>query len=268
MAWRMARLGWSGAGLVAALAVAVGACNVQISDRTQAKDQWQRHYTLAAGGTLEIRNTNGLIHVEPADGNAVDITADRVVSAGTDQAAKAALAAFTIRETVSPDRIAIDSSNQTAGILINMSRRVDYHVRVPAWANLSLTTTNGDMELTGAHFTGTFHAESTNGHVQAAGLEGAVTARTTNGPISLDVSKLAADGLSATTTNGTITITVPKGAGAHVSARVTNGSITPENLGTVSIEEQSRRLFEASIDGGGPTIHLQTTNGAIRVKGK
>jgi Toastrack DUF4097 len=247
--------------------MAASACNLRISTDAEAKDQWQRRYTLKEGGTLEIRNTNGLIHIEPTDDGAVDITADRVVRAATDQAAKDALGRFEIQETVAPDRVTIDSTNRSAGIMINLQRHVDFHVRAPRWANLTIDTTNGNVEVVGPKLTGKLHATATNGRIRAAGLENAATIETTNGTITLDVDKLGDDGLSCSTTNGGISVTFPTDVKARISARVTNGSITKEGL-QVAVSEQSRRRLDGTIGGGGPMVRLETTNGFIKMMSK
>ena len=252
---------------VAASAVALAGCHVDLSMRAEAKDQWKRHYTIAKGGTLEVRNTNGLIRIEPGEGDAIDITADRVVQAANDQAAKDALAGLEIRETATADRVVIDSANR-GGINIgfNMSRRVDYVVRAPAWINVKLTTTNGDITV-GPGLSGTFYAEGTNGRISAQGLENSASASTTNGTISLDLAKLGEDGVTAETTNGTISVSVPPTIGARLSARVTNGVIRQEGL-TLKVSEQSRRRLDATLGSGGPEIKLETTNGAITIKAR
>lgn len=245
-------------------ALFLSACNVRLSMNAEARDQWQRHYTLALGGTLEIANTNGLIEIDSTDGTAVEVTADRVVQATTDQAAKDALAGFEIKETISPDHIVLDSASH-GGMTLNMSRRVEYHVRAPKSANVRLSTTNGDINLTGPSVSGTFHAEATNGRIRATGLENSVSATTTNGPITLDVAKLGEDGLSCETTNGTIALTLPPGLNARLSARVTNGQISQQGL-NLAVSEQSRRRLDGTIGSGGPTIKLETTNGRIQIK--
>jgi DUF4097 and DUF4098 domain-containing protein YvlB len=252
--------------VLAALVAVIAGCNLRISTNAEAKDQWQRRYTLKEGGTLQIRNTNGLIHVEPVDGDAVDISADRIVEAPTDQGAKDGLASFEIQEIVSPDRISIDSTRRGSG-LITLQRRVDFHIRMPRSANLSVETTNGNVELTGPHLSGTFKATATNGHIRAEGLENSATVETTNGTIDLSVSKLGDDGLSCGTTNGTIDVTLPSDTKARLSARVTNGTIAQEGL-QLSASEQSRKRLDATINGGGPLIRLETTNGRIHLKGK
>ena len=253
---------------LASAAAMLSACHLDLSDRAEARDQWQRHYTLARGGTLEIRNTNGLIHIEPGAGDGIDVTADRIVRAPDDAAAKDGLAHFEIQETVSPERVTLDSTNRNAALnLVNLSRRVEYHVKVPEWANITLNTTNGEIEVTGPRLTGTFHASATNGQISATGLENNATVETTNGTVTLDVSKLGEDGLSCETTNGGIAVTVPASIKARLSARVTNGAISADGL-TVAIAEQSRRRLDGTLGGGGPLIRLETTNGAVDIRGK
>jgi hypothetical protein len=265
MTMRSAHRRWPVAAGLAASLVLLGACGLHISSDVEAKDQWKRSYTLLTGGTVEIRNTNGTIEIQPDDSNKVDVVADRTVSAATDEAAKDGLARFEIQETVSPDHIAIDSSSRGAGIFFNMSRRVDYHVHVPRWANIKLHATNGNITVTA--LTGTVHIETTNGRIDASALENSTTVQTTNGRITLDFAKLGEDGISCTTTNGVIEVTVPRDTKARLSARLVNGAIHTDGL-EVAISEQSRRRLDGSIGGGGPTIRLETTNGTIALKGK
>lgn len=253
--------------VLAASLLVLSGCNVDISLKAEARDQWRRHYTLAPGGTLEIRNTNGLIEIEPAEGDAIDITADRVVQAATDQAAKEALAAFEIQETTGPDHVSIDSTPRGgSNLMIKMNRRVEYHVRLPRATNLRLATTNGHIEVRGP-LSGTFRAETTNGRIQAAGLENSAKASTTNGEISLQINQIGEDGVSCETTNGKIELLMPPNLNARLSARVTNGGIRAEGL-ALNVSEKSRRRLEATIGSGGPSINLETTNGGIEVRGK
>jgi hypothetical protein len=253
------------AALVAAAATLLSGCNLNISLKAEARDQWTRQYTLAAGGTLDLRNSNGLIQVETVDGDRVDITAERVVQAATDQAAKDALAAFEIQESASSDRIALDASNRGPN-LSNINRRVDFHVRLPRGSHVRLVTTNGNIEVTGP-LTGAFQAETTNGQVEATGLENNARASTTNGSVSLQLDRIGPDGVTCETTNGRIAVGLPPSANARLSARVTNGAIHTEGL-SLNVSEQSRRRLEATLGSGGPPIDLETTNGAIEVRPK
>ena len=261
----------SGAPLAAAIAcvtLALGACNLDFSNRAEAHDQWQRHYTLAQGGTFEIHNTNGAIHIEPGAGDAVEVTADRSVKASDDAAAKDALAHMEIQETVSPGQITLDNTSGGAGLsLMGLSRRIDYRVKLPAWANVTLRSTNGQIDVAGPRLTGIFRASATNGRITATGLENSAVVEATNGEVRIEVNRLGEDGLSCQTTNGPIAVTVPASVNARLSARVANGGISTEGL-NLTVAEQSRRRLDGTLGEGGPLIRLETTNGPVSIKGK
>lgn len=246
------------------LSSAAAGCGLHISLDAEAQEAWNREYTLEDGGTLEIRNTNGRIQVEVGEGDAVTIMAERTVKAATEEAARDALESFEIRETVSPDRIVLDSTSGDLGFTFNLSRRVDYTIRLPRSAGLTIRTTNGDVDATGLG--GRFDVDSTNGRVVASGLEGEAAVETTNGTISLTMARLSPGGVSCETTNGRITLSLPSGIDADLSAQVTNGSIDYSGI-DLNVLEESRRRLDARIGEGGPEIRLHTTNGRIRVEG-
>jgi hypothetical protein len=256
---------WSHSAGAAALLFLAGACGLQFALGAEAKDQWKKSYTLAPGGSFEIRNTNGRIEVRTGDGNTVDVVADRVVRAATDEGAKDALRRLEIAETVSPDRISLDATGHGMGLQINISKRVDFVVHLPRWAAVKLVSTNGDIDV--ADLGGSLAIETTNGGIKGTGLANTTTVSSTNGTVTLEFAKLGDSGISCETTNGAIQITIPRDSKARLSARVTNGTITTSDL-ELSASEQSRRRLEASIGGGGPAIRLETTNGLIQLRGK
>ena len=253
-------------GLIAimfAAAVGLAGCGLHFSDGIEAKDEVTKRYTLMAGGTLEIRNTNGRIQVRPGDGNAIEIVATRVARAQDEAAAKDALTRIDIRETIEPGRVVVDSTG-TAGLGFREQRQVHYLIKMPRAANLTVKTTNADVDVAG--ITGAFSAEAINGRISASGLENGAKVETSNGEIVIDMARVGG-AVSCDTTNGAITLSIPRDTKAELSARVTNGAIDHGNL-TLAIKEQSRRRLDASIGGGGPEIKLETTNGAIEIRGK
>jgi DUF4097 and DUF4098 domain-containing protein YvlB len=251
---------------LAAAVVAAGACQFELSTDVEARDQWTRTYTLSQGGSFELRNTNGKIRITPGEGNTIDVKAERIVKAATDEAAKDALKQFEITEAVTPSSVTIDTVARGMGLTIRLQRRVDFDVRVPRWADVRIDATNSDIEVSGLQ--GAFRAETTNGRITGSALEGGARVESTNGVVNVDMAKLTDAGVSAKTTNGTITVAVPREARAQISARVTNGSITTSDLQQLTVAEQSRRRFDATIGGGGPPIRLETTNGSIAIKGR
>jgi DUF4097 and DUF4098 domain-containing protein YvlB len=247
-----------------ALALAGASACGHVSARAEAHDEWRRSYPVTAGASFEIRNTNGRIRVEAGGKDAIEVVATRRVKAPTEAQAKATLAEFEIDETKSGSHIKLESRNTAFSFMVNRSKSVDYTVRAPSWVNITLDSTNGEIEVVGVG--GMLRAESTNGDIRATSLEGGANVETTNGNVHLDFARLAEGGLKSSTTNGDITVSLPRDVKASLSARVTNGSISATDL-SLTTTEQSRRKLEASIGGGGPQVRLSTTNGEIRVRG-
>jgi hypothetical protein len=239
------------------------ACGLDLLGKAEARDEWRRSYKIARGATFEIRNTNGKIRVQPGEGETIEVVATRIVKAPTEEQAKKTLSEFTIQESVSADQVVVDS--RTHGLSINRSRQVDYVVRLPRWVNVTLKSTNGDIDADG--LAGMFRAETTNGEISASGLEEGAHVETTNGVVRLDFAKLGESGVRCSTTNGEITLTLPRDAKARVAASVTNGAITTTGL-DVAATDQSRRRLEGTIGGGGPSVRLETTNGGIHLRAR
>ena len=245
-------------------ALPLTACDVGFA--AEAKNQWTKSYPLTTGGTLEIHNTNGKIDVQQTDGTTVEIVAERVVRAGSDDEAKAALAKFDIVDKVSADHITLEAPTKSdGGLFSGLSHIVNYTVKLPKGANVKLDVTNGEILARG--LTGTFHATATNGEITASGLENTADARTTNGEISLDFTKLGPEGVHCETTNGEVRVIVPRDVKADVSISVTNGDFSTSGL-DVTVTDKSRRSMSGKIGGGGPVIKLEATNGDLKISAK
>lgn len=244
---------------------ALGACNVSITNQAEGRAEWKRDYTLTADGALEIRNTNGQIDIEPSDGDKVTVVAERIAKAATEEAAKKAAEEMEIKETVSSSSILLDGRTNSSGIMIGGSRQIKFHIRAPKGARLTLTTTNGKLVI--RDMTGELRLDTTNGEIEGRNLAGTTRAETTNGVISLDYAALGSGGVTAETTNGKVDISLAKSLKARISARVVNGAIDTEDL-TLETSEKSRRRLSGTLNGGGPEIRVETTNGAVSFRGR
>lgn len=228
----------------------------------RATDEWTRTYQLDPGGTLRIRNTNGRIEVQGGEGSTIEVRAERIAKATTDEAARELLPRIKIGEDVKSDQVALETA-PLGGIMIGASVEVRYYVKAPKATSFDLSATNGLVSLTGV--TGRVIARTTNGAVTARNVTGAVDARTTNGAVNVDVAALGTQPLALRTTNGGVTLSLPDNAKADLSATWTNGGINVSGLKLDSVD-RSRRSFTARMNGGGTPIELQTTNGGIRVR--
>ena len=253
--------------LLMSLALAAAACDVSIGQHLgnltgQATDEWTHSYPLAPGGVVRIGNTNGKVEVEGIDGSTVEVRAERIARAATDDGAREMLPRMVIKEDHTPDLVSIETERMS-GIMIGVSTEVRYHVRVPRNATIEVTSSNGLIAL--AALTGPVVARTTNGGVSGKALAGGVDARATNGGVNVEMASLGGGKVLLRTTNGGVALTLPESAKADITASCTNGGISVTG-GNIQVSEQSRRRFEGRLNGGGTAVDLQTTNGGIRLR--
>ena len=257
----------------ATLPLVLAGCMIGGDFGVREQADWTGTYTLAPGGELSMTNTNGVIEVRAWDQPKIEVRAEKIARAGTREKAREALAAIEITERVRPDAVEIETKlpqGGSGGILPMLlggagNFRVDYHVRAPADALVRLQTSNGKVSVIGIR--GGTKAQATNGGVDGEDLGGHVVARTTNGYVRVGVREIKGDGVELRTTNGVIALKMPATAGADLSARVTNGAISLDDVTLEANGTTSRRRVEGRVNGGGPRVELETTNGSIRISG-
>ena len=127
---------------------------------------------------------------------------------------------------------------------------------------MRFTTVNGGIELFG--LTNRIKAETTNGGITARNVSGAIDAATTNGGVDVDLTKVAGGGVTLGCVNGGIKLRLPADAAATISASVANGGVDAEGL-KLDTTESTRRSLEARMNGGGPSIKIEGTNGGIKI---
>ena len=248
--------------------VASTGCDIVTADlRSEETAQWHKTYQLDQAGRVEIGNVNGKIEVEPSTGNTVDVTAVKKARGATPEAAKAALERATINEDVSSGRVKIETKiARSEGIFGGNNVSVEYHVRVPAGAEVKFTTVNGGIDISGLE--GRITAETTNGGISTRGVKGQLEASTTNGGLDIELARVAEGGVKLDCTNGGIKVRLPRDAKATISASVTNGGISPGDLNIDITGENNRRRLEGRMNGGGPRIQIEGTNGGITLSGR
>ena len=88
------------------LGVIAAGCDISVGDggfslglaTGKATDEWTRTYTIAPGGSFQIENDNGVVEASPADGTNVEVRAERIVKASSDEAAQELLKSLELRE--------------------------------------------------------------------------------------------------------------------------------------------------------------------------
>jgi DUF4097 and DUF4098 domain-containing protein YvlB len=140
---------------------------------------------------------------------------------------------------------------------------VSYKLHVPRHIAANLRTENGGITV--ADIDGAVKADTTNGGLSLRGLAGTVHAQTTNGGVDVTLAgeRWHGDGLFAKSTNGGISVRVPDHFAAHLVASTVNGGLA---VGfPLNGQDRPRRSIETDLNGGGPPVRLETTNGGVSI---
>lgn len=258
------------AALLPILLLISAGCDIAMADyREQETAEWRKSYELQPGGRVEVSNVNGKIQVLPSEGNTVEVFAKKIGKASSKDLAKQAMDRIQIVDSSSGDVIKVETKvdrSNGGGLFSHSQAQVEYTVRVPARADVKVTTVNGGVEVEG--ITGRVDAESTNGAVVARDVSGQIEASTTNGGVDVQLAAVPEGGVKLECTNGGIELSLPSDAKATISARVSNGGIDAEGLNITTRGESSRRRLDGDLNGGGPRIEIEGTNGGISIRAR
>ena len=252
------------------LVMASAGCDIAMADFSeQATAEWRKTYELQAGGRVEVSNVNGKIQVMPSQGSAVEIVAKKVGKGSSQDLAKQAMERIQIVDSSAGTVIKVETKvdrSSGGGLFSHSQAHVEYTVRVPANAEIRVTTVNGGVEIDGV--SGRVDAEATNGGVVARNISGQIEASTTNGGIEVELTAVPEGGVKLECTNGGIELRLPSDAKATISARIANGGIDAQGLNLQTRGESSRRRLDGDLNGGGPRIELEGTNGGIEIRAR
>jgi hypothetical protein len=245
------------------------ACDVQVREgnvkvgvfSAEAKQEWRREYPLAAGGQVEIANLNGPIELITGPDGPLEVRIDIRAKSLTESIAREILNKGKIDETVSPERVKVETVVPRG---IHGSYEARYQVRVPPGVAAQVSTTNGSVKSTG--FAGKLKASVVNGAVELTAISGELDATVVNGSLVVKLAQVTAP-IRLETANGRLTLELPKASRANLSARVVNGGLSVSGLPVEEPAQRRIRNLEAMLNGGGPTVDLRTTNGRISITG-
>lgn len=234
----------------------------------RASDEWTRTYSMSPGGRVEIVNVNGGIQVTPAAGGQVEVFARREARTQDEAASKEILQKIEMVEEVAADRVKIQAKTTAwegsfaGGLGQRPQVTVEYRLSVPPGLHVDLKTENGGLRLQNVN--GSFVTASTNGGINARGVSGSFAAALVNGGIQVDLAQVSGD-VSLVTVNGGVRLELPSGVKADLDVRAVNGGVSVDERLGLEATEQARLHIAGRLNGGGPTISAQTTNGGVRV---
>lgn len=232
-------------------------------------------------GTLEVRpDFNGGVRIERGPGGVYGITA--CIGAGAATKAEAQAAADSIRLEIDGNRVRVRDESSARSRVRSWS--VQLIVTAPDGASLVAETSNGPIGA--EDFTGTLDLRASNGPISVHGVAGDVKARASNGPISVEGSRgefdvETANGpitvrlegrrwdghLTARASNGPLTLSVPSDYQSGVE--VTSSAHSPWTCrasacraGNRDWDDRSRILH---IGADPIVVRLSTVNGPVTV---
>ncbi|TMQ57170.1 MAG: DUF4097 domain-containing protein [Candidatus Eisenbacteria bacterium] len=251
----------------------------------------ERLIPFEAGGSIRIQDKNGRLTVEGWPRNEVRIEITRNVRAEDKAKAERLMKELRADVEVRNGRIDIVSHfpkrRETIGIWDILGRKVaslqiSYYVQVPAETDLMLGTTNGEVRVHGVKgrveatttngdirvgdVRGGVTLATTNGEIELTGMTGEAAARTTNGSVVAEVRGVSpTGGIDLMTTNGNVEAYFPNDLKAAVEAVTTNGRVAI-TFPITSRGVMTSKSIRGTINGGGATISLATTNGNVEVR--
>ncbi len=156
---------------------------------------------------------------------------------------------------------------QAHGPVVNGSSHrnwaVSYRLHVPRRLAATLHTENGGIAV--SNIEGTIQADTTNGGVTLRDLAGDVHASTVNGglDVTLRGDQWQGKGLSAKSTNGGISVGVSSRYSAHLIATTVNGGISSSI--PLNVQGRVRNSVDTNLGHGGPLLDLETVNGGVSI---
>jgi len=242
------------AGLVLSAALALSGC-VHGDWGTHFKATVDESRPLAKNGRFSLENTNGRVEVTGWDEARVTIEATK--RAGSAHA----LDELKVEVTGEGDNVRV-RTRYPRPRWMGGSGRVDYVIRVPRTAQVSVENVNGRVEVDGV--AAEVEVSTVNGSVEVREAAGAVEASAVNGSVAVSLARVDPEGRSELhTTNGSVRLTLPGDASAEIEARTVNGSVGCDF--DLDGGSKTRRKLEGRIGAGGARFELATVNGSVNI---
>ncbi|MEO8062414.1 MAG: hypothetical protein ABI821_06680 [Pseudomonadota bacterium] len=276
----------------AAAAMALAGFATSVSAESLTKNETTHNILHFAGPgprTLEIRTVHGDIDVEAYDGDVVEMTVTKSISARNTNDMEMALQEVrldTADNAGTVGAIARYRDGMTCGEHLNHSSdhgptyevRYDFKVRVPRNTQVTVCTINrGDVSVKGTR--GDFMVRSVNGRIDLADMGGSGEATTVNGGITGSFTAAPRADSVFRTINGDLVLKMPATFSADMNMKTFNGGLftdfdtVPRAMQTVATTQRhdGKFVYEANpyasvrAGNGGPLLTLETLNGDVRI---
>lgn len=231
----------------------------------------EKSFPVRPRSNVSVSTVNGRVTVRAWNESRVVVRAEKQVNSRDEDAARKVLRELRVDMQQTGDQLTINTiqPKKESGFGIwdfllgtEVDSQVRYELSVPREMNVSLRTVNGSINLGGV--TGQLEVDTTNGRIEITQCAGSLNASTTNGGVHAEFTHVTpGKGIRIETTNGRIEIALPASLAADVDAGTTNGKI--ESDLTLALRSSSSNRLRGSLNGGGTSVRLRTTNGSIQI---
>ncbi len=225
------------------------------------------------GDEVNIRTVNGRIFIESWNKDVVDVNAEIKVRASSKSLAREYLKniEIVVRERGDVLIIKVEQPHDRGGSFMDWifgggkpNVTVNFWIKTPEEMDIEASSVNGSVEAVG--IVGQASIRTTNGKIVAEEIKGAVQASTTNGSIFVNIqAHNLDDDIDLHTVNGSIKLIVDRDIEADVNISTVNGSISTD----FPLEVKGKwgpKKANGEINGGGPLIKLETVNGSVAIR--
>lgn len=220
---------------------------------------------LAPNNVIEIKNLNGEIDAQPANGDEVEVTAEKSGPQAAQVKIEVAqhsdgVTICAIYPSMRDEGNCEQSSSHSHG---QNDAKVEFHVRVPANIRFSAKNVNGAVRAD--DLGSVIRAESVNGSVHVSTRAWA-EASSVNGGVEASMGSADWTGtLRISTVNGSVHLQLPSNANTDVEFKSVNGRLESD----FPLNVQGRmggHSVSGRIGNGGRELSVETVNGSVELK--
>jgi hypothetical protein len=231
---RLGRIARSG--IIVAVALVLGAPAI-FAQSSQQQDQnaesFQRSFPMSSGGTLEVENRKGTIHVTGSDTNQVAVSVHKIFTGGSDKDREWWMKETTVNFGNEPNRldVRVEYPNWNCVFCVNLNDEVDLTIAVPRRTNIELDGNRPDMAITSID--GNIRISSNRSAIAIKSTSGAIRIETNRGDVRL--SDVAIQGRLDLTSNRAAAVIEAKSLAGYADLETERGSIVVRMPSTVGV---------------------------------
>jgi len=251
-------------------------------------EHFVRNFALNPGGTLNVENYKGTIHITGGEGNQVAVTVDKKFE-GSDADRKWWMANTNVKFDNDPGRVRVaveyPSCNWSCNQHSDYAGFIALTIQVPRRANLELDGYKPDIKIAGIEgdirlksYKSPIDIASTTGairidtykesvHLRDVSIRGALNLKMEKGDAVIEAKSLG-DDVNIENEKAAVVLRVPRNTGLSVDFSGSRRADFRSDLPITSTAGFNSGDVRGTINGGGTRLHLRTGKGSFSIEGR